>query len=210
MAAFSLNPSQTLTDTLFGRTSGTSAQQLLRSLLLVTAGSLFIALSAQLAIRLPFSPVPVTGQTFAVLIVGMAFGSRLGALTVLAYLAEGLFLPVFAEARTWFHPVTPWTAGYLVGFVAAAYVTGWLAENGWDRRPLSTAAAMVVGNLAIYVPGMLWLSYMFASNTDLAGMALASTVFIKGFSLFLIGDLAKIILAVVAFPAAWKFVNRKK
>lgn len=206
MAVLSLNPSPTLADTLLGQ----SGRSLLRSLLLVVAGSAFIALSAQLAIRLPFSPVPVTGQTFAILVVGLVYGSRLGALTVLAYLAEGLFLPVFAEARTWFHPATLWTAGYLTGFVFAAYVTGWLAEQGWDRRPLSTAAAMVLGNLVIYAPGMSWLAIMYASNTDLAGMAIVSSVLIKGFSLFLVGDLAKLALAMLAFPAAWKWVARNR
>ena len=98
--------------------------------------------------------------------------ARLGALAALAYLAEGMFLPVFAEFRTWAHPFTMWTAGYLVGFVGAAWLTGWLAERGWDRRPVSTAAAMLLGNVVIYIPGTIWLGYMYATNTEMAGTAL--------------------------------------
>ena len=206
MAAITL----TSTSTLAGRLLGKSGNDALRSLMLVVAGSALIALSAQLAVRLPFSPVPVTGQTFAVLVVGMAFGPRLGALTVIAYLLEGLFLPVFAEARTWAHPFTLWTAGYLFGFVAAAYAAGLLAERGWDRRPSTTALAMLIGNLVIYVPGLAWLSYMYSANTDLVGAALLATVATSGFLVFLVGDAIKLALAVVAFPAAWKWVGGRK
>ena len=206
MAALSLTPSPTLSATLLG----TRNQSLLVSLMLVLGGSLLIAASAQIAIRLPISPVPITGQTFAVLIVGMLLGSRLGALAAIAYLAEGLVLPVFAEFRTWSHPFTLWTAGYLFGFIGAAWLTGWLAENGWDRRPVSTAAAMVLGNIAIYIPGMLWLGIMYAANTDFAGMALVSVVAVKGFALFLVGDGLKLVLAMAAFPAAWTWVKRNR
>ena len=206
MASLTLTPSSTLAEAVFGKTENS----LLRSLMLIVAGSALIALSAQLAIRLPFSPVPVTGQTFAVLIIGMAYGSRLGSLTVLAYLLEGLFLPVFAEARTWFHPFTLWTAGYLIGFVFAAFATGWLAEKGWDRHALTTALAMLIGNLAIYIPGLLWLATMYVTNTEMALVPLALTVFIKGFSVFLVGDIAKLVLAVLAFPAVWKWVARNR
>ena len=206
MAAFTLTPSQTLSSALIGP----RAHSVFVSIMLVLGGSLLIAASAQLALRLPISPVPITGQTFAVLIVGMALGSRLGALAALAYLAEGMFLPVFAEFRTWAHPFTLWTAGYLVGFVGAAWLTGWLAERGWDRRPVSTAAAMLLGNVVIYIPGTLWLGYMYAANTDFAGTALVSVVAIKGFAHFLIGDALKLGLALLAFPAAWRWVQRNR
>ena len=206
MAAFTLTPSQTLSSALIGP----RAHSVLVSIMLVLGGSLLIAASAQLALRLPISPVPITGQTFAVLIVGMALGSRLGALAALAYLAEGMFLPVFAEFRTWAHPFTLWTAGYLVGFVGAAWLTGWLAERGWDRRPVSTAAAMLLGNVVIYIPGTIWLGYMYATNTDIAGTALVSVVANKGFAHFLIGDGLKLLLALLAFPAAWRWVQRNR
>ena len=199
--------------TLAGAWLGKSEHSTLRILLLVLAGSALIALSAQFAFRLPFgwfAPVPVTGQTFAVLVIGMAFGPKLGALTVIAYLLEGLFLPVFAEARTWSHPLTFWTAGYLVGFVLAAYATGWLAEKGWDRRPTTTALAMLVGNAAIYAPGMLWLAYAYSAKTDLAAMAILQSTVKDGFTYFIVGDLMKIALAVAAFPIAWKLVGKGK
>ena len=207
MAAISL----TSPSTLAGRLLGGTGSDALRSLILVLAGSALIALSAQFAFRLPFgwfAPVPVTGQTFAVLVVGMAFGPRLGALTVAAYLLEGLFLPVFAEARTWAHPLTFWTAGYLVGFVPAAYAAGWLAERGWDRRPATTALAMLLGNAAIYIPGMLWLAYAYSAKTDLGAMAILNSTVKDGFTYFIVGDLVKIGLAVAAFPVAWKLVGR--
>lgn len=206
MSAFTLTPSPTLAATLIGA----PARSALVSLLLVLGGSLLIAASAQIAFRLPFSPVPITGQTFAVLMVGMVLGSRLGALAVIAYLAEGIFLPVFAEFRTWAHPFTLWTAGYLFGFIGAAWLTGWLAERGWDRRPLSTAAAMVLGNVVIYIPGLMWLGYMYAANTDFAGTALLSVVAIKGFVLFLVGDGLKLVLAMVVFPAAWRWLQQSR
>ena len=206
MATLSLNP--TLAEALLGNALiGREKRSLLVSLLLVVAGSCFIALSAQFAIRLPFSPVPITGQTFAVLVVGMAFGARLGAITVIAYLLEGLFLPVFSEARTWAHPATLWTIGYLFGFVIAAFTAGWLAEKGWDRKPTSTALAMLIGNVVIYVPGLLWLGYMFWVNTGITEMPLIATVFAKGFVPFIIGDGIKLVLATLALPLAWKWVQ---
>ena len=186
-----------------------SREGLLLPLLLILAGSVFIALSAQLALRLPFSPVPVTGQTFAILVIGMAYGSRLGALTVLAYLLEGLFLPVFAEWRTWSHPATIWTAGYLVGFVGAAYLVGFLAERGWDKKPLSTALAMMIGNGIIYLFGMVWLGVMFAPTISGGIADLTSLVLAKGFVPFLIGDGLKIVLAMLAFPLLWQWLNRR-
>ncbi len=206
MPALSLKPSPSLADAILGNEGNT----LFRNALLVLAGSVLIAISAQIVFRLPISPVPITGQTFAVLIVGMALGPRLGALAAIAYLIEGIWFPVFAEARTWAHPFTLWTAGYLAGFVGAAYVTGWLAQQGWDRHPFSTAVAMVLGNIAIYIPGTLWLSYMYAVNTDFAGMALVGEVATKGFALFLIGDALKLVLAVLAFPMAWKWVSGRR
>jgi biotin transport system substrate-specific component len=175
---------------------------ILRQIFLVLTGSLFIAAMAQLSFRLLGSPVPVTGQTFAVLLVGMALGSRLGALAVLAYCLEGIYLPVFAEARTWAHPFTLYTAGYLFGFIGAAYVAGFLAERGWDRSVIGTALAMLIGNAVIYVPGMLWLGYMLAP-------APVTDVMYKGMAVFMVGDAFKIILAVALFPTLWKMLNRR-
>jgi len=168
---------------------------------LVLGASIFIALMAQLAVYLPFSPVPVTGQTLAVLMVGALLGRKRGALAVLAYLAEGIGgMPVFAGGQagaTWL--LGP-TGGYLTGFVAAAFAVGWLAEHGWDRRVFSAVAAMLIGNAAIYLTGLPWLAhYVGASNALAAGLYP-----------FLPGDAAKIALAAALLPAGWHLLRLKK
>ena len=121
-------------------------------LALILAGSALIALSAQVAFPLPFSPVPVTGQTFGVLLVASLLGRARGTAAVLAYLAEGAAgLPVFAGAAAGPAKLIGPTGGYLTGFVLGAYVCGWLAERGWDRTPFKTTISMILGNIAIFV-----------------------------------------------------------
>lgn len=177
---------------------------ILRQIFLILTGSLFIAAMAQLAYRNPADPfVLYTGQTFAVLLVGMALGSRLGALAALAYCLEGIYLPVFAEARTWLDARTIYTAGYLVGFIGAAYVTGLLAERGWDRSAIGTVLAMLIGNAVIYVPGLLWFGYLALPNNSLM------YVLEYGILAYLAVDVLKIIVAVVLFPTVWKMLNRR-
>ena len=131
----------------------------LKFLLLAVMGSLALWLSAK--IQVPFYPVPITMQTFVVLVVGMAFGWRLGATTVLLYLAEGaLGLPVFAgtpERGIGLAYMVGPTGGYLLGFLVAATAVGWLGQRGWDRRIATTLAAMALGTAIIYVPGLIWL-----------------------------------------------------
>jgi len=167
---------------------------------LVLAGSLLIALSAQVAILLPFSPVPVTGQTLAVLLVGALLGSRRGSLAVLTYVLQGLAgLPVFAGGAFGLARLLGPTGGYLVGFVAAAFLVGLLAERGWDRRVSTTAAAMTLGNLVIYATGALWLA-AFVGGLD---QALA-----MGVAPFIPGDLLKIGAAALLLPAGWKLLGR--
>jgi biotin transport system substrate-specific component len=165
---------------------------------LVVAGSLLTALAAQVSIPLPFTPVPITGQTFAVLLVGAALGSRRAAGMAL-YVAQGLAgLPVFAGGKAGLAVLLGPTGGYLNGFIAAAFVTGWLAERGWDRRPLTTALAMVLGNLVIYLLSVSWLAvFVGISKAPLLGMVP-----------FLPGDLLKILLATAALPGAWWIVQR--
>jgi biotin transport system substrate-specific component len=166
---------------------------------LVLAGSLLIALSAQVAVSLPWSPVPVTGQTLAVLLVGALLGSRRGSLAVLTYIAQGLAgLPVFAGGAFGMARLLGPTGGYLVGFVAAAFLVGLLAERGWDRRVLTTAAAMTLGNLVIYAVGALWLA-PFVGGLDKA-LALGALPFIPG-------DLLKIGAAALLLPAGWKLLG---
>ena len=122
---------------------------------LIFAGSFLIALSAKVQILLPFSPVPITGQTFAVLMIGALLGARRGSLAVLAYLIQGAAgMPVFAFGGGFAILLGP-TGGYLIGFIPAAYVTGRLAEKGWDRRIGTTALAMILGNVMIYTCGLI-------------------------------------------------------
>ena len=168
---------------------------------LVLGGSLVIALSAQVAIQLPFSPVPITGQTLAVLLVGALLGSRRGALAVLAYIAEGFAgLPVFAGGAAGLARLFGPTGGYLVGFVAAAFLVGWLAERGWDRRFGTTLAAMTLGNLVIYGVGAVWLAVF------VGGLSRAWSL---GVLPFLPGDAIKIVLAAVLLPGGWKLLGMR-
>lgn len=174
--------------------------RILTTLGLILAGSLLTALAAQVAIPLPFTPVPITGQTFAVLLVGAALGSRRGAASMALYLAEGLAgLPVFAGGKAGLAVLFGPTGGYLVGFIVAAFVTGWLAERGWDRRPLTTALAMLVGNIAIYLFGVPWLTFFVGS---------IERALVLGFVPFIPGDLFKLILATFALPGAWWIARR--
>ncbi len=176
------------------RTSGVS-----REVALILGGSLLIALAAQFQVVLPFSPVPITGQTFAVLLLGALYGSRRGPATVVTYLAlGGLGLPVFAGGAFGVARLVGPTAGYLVGFVAAAFVVGFLSERGWDRKPWATAVSMLIGNGLIYVAGVLWLSRF------VGWPAVLST----GVLPFLAGDALKIALATVLLPAGWKLIGR--
>ncbi|TKJ35975.1 MAG: biotin transporter BioY [Planctomycetes bacterium B3_Pla] len=164
---------------------------------LIVGGSLLIGLCAQIKF-FPFGPVPVTGQTFAVLMTGALLGSRRGSLAVLAYIAQGLAgLPVFAVASGSAALLGP-TGGYLVGFVAAAYVTGLLAEKGWDRRIGTTILAMTLGNVVIYAFGLLWLCCLTGVN---------STVLKTGLYPFIPGDLLKITLAAALLPSGWKLLG---
>jgi biotin transport system substrate-specific component len=165
---------------------------------LVIVGSQLIAFLAQLEI--PLLPVPITGQTFGVLLIGAVLGSRLGTITVLTYIASGaLGLPVFASGGSGVATLAGPTAGYLLGFVFAAFLVGWLSEWGWDRRVLTTAAAMLFGTLIIYVPGVIWLSRF-------AGW---DNVFALGIAPFLFGDLLKVVLAAIALPFGWKLIGRQ-
>ena len=145
----------------------------------------------------------MTMQTFMVLVIGMAFGWRLGAATVLAYLVAGAAgLPVFAgtpEKGLGLVYMTGPTGGYLLGFLLAAIATGFLAERGWDRRAATTFLAMLVGNIIIYAPGLAWLGVVVGWDKPVPEWGLTP---------FLLGDLAKIALAMLVMPAAWKLLGR--
>lgn len=171
-----------------------------RAVGLVIVFSLFIAASAQFVI--PIGAVPITGQTFAVLLTGALLGSRLGAAAVIAYLIEGAVgLPFFAGGGggivRFFGP----TAGYLVAFPAAAFITGAFAEHGWDKRYETAFAAMAIGSAIIFLGGWAW--YAVLTNTPpLAAFKLAVLP-------FLLGDVVKIALAAAVLPTGWALLKRK-
>lgn len=170
---------------------------LLRNVLLVVAFSLLTAVLTR--VEIPLWPVPITGQTFAVLLAGAALGSRKGALSQLLYLATGVAgAPVFSGGGAGPQQFAGPTGGYLIGFVAAAFVVGLLAERGWDRSVLMTAAAMVVGNLVIYAFGL----------ARLAGLLPLDRLFAAGLFPFLIGDAIKIVLASLLLPGSWWLIGQ--
>jgi biotin transport system substrate-specific component len=187
---------ETLTGVVFGPVNW------VRSVALVVAFSLLTALAAQVVIPLPFSDVPITGQTFAVLLTGALLGSRLGALAMLAYLIEGASgLPFFyAGHGGLLHLFNPLTAGYLLSYPAAAFVVGLLAERGWDRRFLTAAAAMFVGSVLILLSGWAWRARFMS----------AEQAFITGVAPFLLGDIIKILLAAAALPSGWSILRASK
>lgn len=168
-------------------------------LFLVVAGSILLALSAKVSFYIPFSPVPVTGQTFAVLFLGALYGSKRGALTVIAYIAEGVSgLPVFVSGAGIAYLFGP-TGGYLFGFITGAFLTGFFAERGWDRKVLTTVAAMTVGFASIFLFGVTWLSFFVGQKALMLGLVP-----------FIPGEIIKIALAAALLPSGWKILNRLK
>ena len=167
-----------------------------RSALLILLGSLFLAICAQ--IQVPLEPVPITMQTFGVLVLGMAYGWRMGMASVGLYLLEGAVgLPVFAGFTGGLPVLFGPTGGYLFGFVLAAGLVGWLAERNWDRNAPTTALAMLLGNIVLYVPGLIVLA-MFIGTQEAVKFGLLP---------FLLGDALKLALAAGLMPAAWRMLR---
>ena len=179
---------------------GTQNNTLLRNVLLAIAGSIALWISAK--IQIPFIPVPMTLQTLAVLVIGMAYGWKLGAATVLLYLAQGAAgLPVFAgtpEKGIGLAYMFGTTGGFLLGFLLAAAAVGYLAERGWDRNIFTTAGAMAIGNVLIYVPGLFWLASIIGWDKSIE----------FGIKPFLMADLFKLVLAALFMPLIWNVVKR--
>lgn len=158
-----------------------------------------LAISAQVYIPLPFTPVPITGQTLVVLLLGALLGSKKGTLAVITYLGLGFIgLPLFAAGGVGLSRLLGPTGGYLAGFVAAAYITGFLAERGWDRRIVTAGLAMLAGNIVIYLFGL----------PRLAGFVGWNKVLSLGLYPFVIGDITKIVTAMLILPAGWKLIRR--
>ena len=173
---------------------------LARNVALAVAGSIALWVSAK--VQIPFLPVPMTLQTLVVLIIGMAYGWRLGAATVALYLAQGAVgLPVFAgtpeKGIGLAYMIGP-TGGYLVGFLLAAMAVGYLAERGWDRNIFTTAGAMLIGNALIYIPGLFWLGSLIGWDKAIQ----------FGIQPFLLADLFKLVLAALFMPMIWNTVKK--
>jgi biotin transport system substrate-specific component len=188
----------TLAPTLYTRTFPRIASWL-RDLTLILIGALFVAVLAQVKIPLPFTPVPLTGQTFAVLLTAAALGSKRGAASMAFYIALGAFgLPFFAGGAHGLSVVIGATGGYLIGFIGAAYVIGLLAERGLERSTRTSVIPFLVGTVIIYASGVTWLAIVLGSFSKAIALGLVP---------FLVGDIIKLVAAALALPAAWKLAE---
>ena len=169
-----------------------------KNILLSFLGSIVIAIFAQITV--PMFPVPMTMQTFAVLSVGMALGARFGALSVIMYLAEGVAgLPVFAGGGFGITALLGTSGGYLFGFVLGAFVVGALAEKGWDKTISKAFLAMLLGNIALYIPGLIQLGAIVGWDKPVLAWGLYP---------FIIGGFVKMGVASALFPMLWKKLSK--
>jgi biotin transport system substrate-specific component len=183
----------TLSNRLFPR-----LHPLARDLMLIAAGSLFVALLAQVKVALPFTPVPLTGQTLGVLLIGALLGAKRGAAALALYVAEGaLGLPFFAGGGAGPAHLLGATGGYLLGFIAAAYVVGLLCERGLERSWRTALVPFIAGSLVIYACGAAWLAAFVGAQKALA----------LGVMPFIVGDMLKAGIAAFLLPGAWKLVR---
>jgi biotin transport system substrate-specific component len=171
-----------------------------RDAVLVASGALLTALFAQISIDVPPSPVPITGQTLAVGLVGATLGARRGASSLGLYALLGLFLPFYADGESGWDVVWGASGGYIVGFIFAAGVIGWMAEHGADRHVLLAFGAFVAGQLVIFAFGLVGLKIA-------VGESWGWTIH-NGFSIFIVGGLVKAVIGAVALPSAWRIVRR--
>ena len=223
----------TLADALWPRI-GDFPRDIVRDVILVLAFAGFVALFAQITVRLPWTTVPITGQTFAVLVTGGALGSIRGASALTVYMLAGMAgLSLFAPGSgvttgSWdVHFILPWSGtsglpwdlssgGYIVGFILAAGLVGFLAEREWDRKPW-IHLGMLLGNAVLYVPGVLWLAYLIGTDwvhpvgAPLGELISGSGTWDKalkgGLYPFIVGDMMKLFLASLALPSAWALVG---
>lgn len=201
-ASFSMAISQstTLIDYLAPPSRTSRGLNLLRNIGLALGFSAFLALCAEISFHLPFTPVPVTLQTLAVLLTGAVLGSKRGAVTMLVYLAEGAIgIPVFAGGTGGFIHLLGFTGGYLWSYPVAAFVVGLLCEKGLDRSFLTSALAMLPSSLIIYAIGVPWLAVTLHLNPF--------TAVVQGMVPFIPGDLFKLLIAAALLPTAWRFVQ---
>jgi biotin transport system substrate-specific component len=175
---------------------------LLADAALIAGGAGLMAASAQFAFKLPFTPVPITGQTFSVLLVGAALGTVRGGASAVLYVLAGLVLPVYASGGEGWDVITSASGGYLVSYPFVSALTGRLAEQRWDRRFSSAVGAMLTGNVLIYLFGLPWLAVVLNTNLE--------KTLELGLYPFVPGDTFKLYLAALALPAAWKLVGAAK
>jgi len=227
------NRAQTLIDTMFPVPSiyrvneGIGYRSLLTNMLLIGCFVGFVSILAQISFRIPTTTVPITGQTFGVLVTGAVLGSRKGPLVMALYMLIGMFLlPVFAPASSdsSLHFVFPWagsqslvwsmgSGGYIVGFIFSSYVVGKLSERGWDRNSRAYLN-FFLGNLVIYIFGLAWLAYMIASNDGyynaIEGMNVLDKTLRGGLYPFVGGDAIKLVLACMTISSSWSLVSKFK
>ena len=229
----------TLADAIFpGIDSESRALVWARNIVLMLGGMALVAVCAQIQVRLPWTTVPITMQTFGVLVAGGALGAWRGAGAMTLYALAGMFLlPVFTPAvsptsGTWdVHFILPWkgnekllwdlsSGGFVVGFILAAALVGYLAERGWDRKQW-VHFGMLAGNVLVYVPGLLWLGYLIGTDWVPPGGSKAISELISGSSTldktlkgglypFIVGDLMKLMAAAMVLPSAWLLVEKVK
>jgi biotin transport system substrate-specific component len=164
-------------------------------------GAALVAVCSQISIALPFTPVPITGQTFAVLLVGASLGPLTGAASMGLYLLAGIAgAPVYADGAHGWATVTSASGGYLVGFLLASSLVGLLATRGWDRRFGSASGALLAGNVVVYLVGLPWLAVQLDTNLE--------KTLEYGLYPFVVGDILKLYIAAALLPAAWRLVGR--
>jgi biotin transport system substrate-specific component len=188
------------------------ARGLTTDVVLVAAGAGVTSLAAQVVI--PLWPVPITGQTLAVLLVGTVLGPVRGALAMALYLVLGVAgLPVFADGHAG-NLLGYTSGGFIVGFIAAAALTGWLAQRQWDHRVVGTAVSFAAGTVVMYAFGLPWLyavlgTFPAETMTTFFGTTDVLRATVQGGVLpFLIGDLVKVLLAAAVLPVTWRLINR--
>ena len=169
---------------------------------LVIGGIAFLGLMAQIAVPVPGSPVPVTGQTLGALLLGSAYGASLGFTTVASYLIIGfLGAPVFASGAHGLTRITGATGGYLVGMLLASLITGYLAGRKWDQKVATVVPTMILGDLVIFSAGLFWLHHSIHATW--------ATTFKLGFTPFILGEVIKVAIASTAMPTLWRFVPKR-
>ena len=218
--------------------AGRLEHRLAREAILVLGFAGFVAICAQIAVRLPWTAVPITGQTFAVLVTGGALGAWRGAGALSVYMLMGMIgIPAFAPGNsatvgTWdVHFIFPWSGsdalpwdissgGYIVGFIFAAALVGFLAERQWDRRPW-VHLGLFMGNVVLYIPGILWLAYLIATDWVhpaagkplgelIAGSGTWDKALKGGLYPFIVGDMMKLLLASAVLPSAWAILSLRR